>query len=65
MHLFDLPLTLQILLTEEFVEQMLGDLQELNTREEVSKIPCILTFVFSFVLFYCLPVLPCISFLFV
>ena len=27
----------QILLTEEFVEQMLGDLQELNTREEVGK----------------------------
>lgn len=25
----------QILLTEEFVEQMLGDLSELNTREEV------------------------------
>uniref|UniRef100_A0A8C5GSQ4 Suppressor of fused homolog n=1 Tax=Gouania willdenowi TaxID=441366 RepID=A0A8C5GSQ4_GOUWI len=29
---------LQILLTEEFVEQMLGDLQELNTREE-TKLP--------------------------
>uniref|UniRef100_A0A669EW47 Suppressor of fused homolog n=1 Tax=Oreochromis niloticus TaxID=8128 RepID=A0A669EW47_ORENI len=29
---------LQILLTEEFVEQMLGDLQELNTRDE-TKLP--------------------------
>lgn len=29
---------LQILLTEEFVDQMLGDLQELNTREE-TKLP--------------------------
>lgn len=29
----------QILLTEEFVEQMLGDLSELNTREEVRETP--------------------------
>lgn len=42
-------LPVQILLTEEFVEQMLGDLQELNTREEVSKNPRYFNFCFEFV----------------
>lgn len=37
------------MLTEEFVEQMLGDLQELNTREEVSKNPLCFNVCFDFV----------------
>ena len=36
------PRSSQILLTEEFVEQMLGDLQELNTREEVGEMGLLL-----------------------
>lgn len=46
-------LCMQILLTEEFVEQMLGDLQELNTREEARKFPVVSTFTFSLILCNC------------
>lgn len=41
----------KILLTEEFVEQMLGDIQELGTRDEVRVVFCALFCTFVVVLF--------------